>query len=143
MERTQQKNEVEKLQDKFTKEFENLANKILEESNKGTKQGKHEEHPVSFAGKDSFIRKKKSKIHKIDYHAALRQQILGLREMNVQMSKETINLTRALKGDSKMQGNGRISARKSLEKSGLEKDENMRYSKALHTEEGNRVFLTL
>jgi DNA recombination protein RmuC len=40
----------------------------------------------------------------IDYHAALRQQILGLREMNVQMSKETINLTRA-KGDSKMQGN--------------------------------------
>jgi hypothetical protein len=27
----------------------------------------------------------------------LRQQILGLREMNVQMSKETINLTRALK----------------------------------------------
>jgi DNA recombination protein RmuC len=50
----------------------------------------------------------KSKIHtqeSIDYHAALRQQILGLREMNVQMSKETINLTRALKGDSKMQGN--------------------------------------
>jgi hypothetical protein len=37
-----------------------IANKILEEkSNKfGTKQGKHEEHPVSFAGKDSFIRKK-------------------------------------------------------------------------------------
>jgi DNA recombination protein RmuC len=35
------------------------------------------------------------------HHAALRQQILGLREMNVQMSKETINLTRALKGDSK------------------------------------------
>jgi hypothetical protein len=48
-----------KLQDKFTKEFENLANKILEEkSNKFTEQGKHEEHPVSFAGKDSFIRKK-------------------------------------------------------------------------------------
>jgi DNA recombination protein RmuC len=41
----------------------------------------------------------------IDYHAALRQQILGLREMNIQMSKETINLTKALKGDSKMQGN--------------------------------------
>jgi DNA recombination protein RmuC len=64
------------------------------------------------------------------HHAALRQQILGLREMNVQMSKETINLTRALKGDSKMQGGG-ISARKSFKKSGLEKDENMRYSKAL------------
>jgi DNA recombination protein RmuC len=37
----EQKNEVEKLQDKFTKEFENLANKILEEkSNKFTEQNK-------------------------------------------------------------------------------------------------------
>jgi DNA recombination protein RmuC len=34
----------------------------------------------------------------IDYHAALRQQILGLREMNIQMSKETINLTKGIKG---------------------------------------------
>jgi DNA anti-recombination protein RmuC len=48
------------------------------------------------------------------------------------MSKETINLTRALKGDSKMQGNwGELVLERVLEKSGLEKDENMRYSKAL------------
>ena len=37
----EQKEEVEKLQDKFTKEFENLANKILDEkSNKFTEQNK-------------------------------------------------------------------------------------------------------
>jgi hypothetical protein len=58
------------------------------------------------------------------------------------MSKETINLTRALKEIVKCKVIGRISARKSFKKSGLEKDENMRYSKAT-TEEGNRVFLTL
>jgi DNA recombination protein RmuC len=42
-----------------------------------------------------LFEKKVEDTHKesIDYHAALRQQILGLREMNVQMSKETINLT--------------------------------------------------
>jgi DNA recombination protein RmuC len=51
--------------------------------------------------------------------------------MNVQMSKRLSTLTRALKGDSKMQGNWRISARKSFRKTGLEKDENMRYSKVL------------
>jgi hypothetical protein len=62
------------------------------------------------SGKDSFIRKEDAE--SIDYHAALRQQILGLREMNVQMSKETINLTRALKGEVKLQVF-------SLEKSGL------------------------
>ena len=42
--------------------------------------------------------------------------------MNAQMSKETINLTKALKGDSKMQGNwGELVLERVLEKSGLEK----------------------
>jgi DNA recombination protein RmuC len=44
-----------------------------------------------------FEKKSRRYAQSIDYHAALRQQILGLREMNVQMSKETINLTRALR----------------------------------------------
>jgi hypothetical protein len=59
------------------------------------------------------------------------QQILGLREMNVQMSKE-INLTRALKEIVKCKVIGRISARKSFKKSGLEKDENMGTAKLYH-----------
>lgn len=43
--------------------------------------------------------------------------------MNQQMSKETINLTKALKGDSKSQGNwGELVLERVLEKSGLEKD---------------------
>jgi DNA anti-recombination protein RmuC len=60
----EQKNEVEKLQDKFTKEFENLANKILEEkSNKFTEQNKENiRASCLLCRKDSFIRKKKSKI---------------------------------------------------------------------------------
>jgi DNA recombination protein RmuC len=99
----EQKNEVEKLQDKFTKEFENLANKILEEkSNKFTEQNKENMKSILSPLQEHLFEKVED-THKesIDYHAALRQQI-GLREMNVQMSKETINLTRALKGDSKM-----------------------------------------
>jgi len=38
-------------------------------------------------------------------HSALKEQLLGLKDLNQQMTKETTNLTRALKGDSKMQGN--------------------------------------
>jgi hypothetical protein len=38
---------------------------------------------------------------------------------------------------------GRISARRVLEKSGLEKDENMRYSKALPPRKETVFFLTL
>ena len=106
----EQKQEVEKLQERFTKEFENLANKILEEkTNKFTEQNKENMKNILLPLQDKIhlFEKKVEDTHKesIDYHAALRQQILGLREMNEQMSKETINLTKALKGDSKMQGN--------------------------------------
>lgn len=77
----------------------------------------------------------------IDYHAALRQQIIGLSEMNAQMSKETLNLTKALKGDSKMQGNwGELVLERVLEKSGLEKGREYEVQQSFVNNEGNRVF---
>ena len=142
----EQKQEVEKLQEKFTKEFENLANKILEEkTNKFTEQNKENMKNIllPFQDKIQLFEKKVEDTHKesIDYHAALRQQILGLREMNVQMSKETINLTKALKGDSKMQGNwGELVLERVLEKSGLEKDREYYVQQAHTTDDGQRVF---
>ncbi len=142
----EQKEEVEKLQEKFTKEFENLANKILEEkTNKFTEQNKENLKNIltPLQDKIQLFEKKVEDTHKesIDYHAALRQQILGLREMNEQMSKETLNLTKALKGDSKMQGNwGELILERVLEKSGLEKGREYEVQQSFTTEEGNRVF---
>ena len=142
----EQKQEVEKLQEKFTKEFENLANKILEEkTNKFTEQNKENMKNILMPLQDKILlfEKKVEDTHKesIDYHAALRQQILGLREMNAQMSKETVNLTKALKGDSKMQGNwGELVLERVLEKSGLEKDREYYVQQAHTTEDGQRVF---
>ena len=142
----EQKQEVERLQEKFTKEFENLANKILDEkSNKFTEQNKENLQNIlsPLQDKIQLFEKKVEDTHKesIDYHAALRQQILGLREMNLQMSKETINLTKALKGDSKMQGNwGELVLERVLEKSGLEKGREYEVQQAFTTADGNRVF---
>ncbi len=142
----EQKQEVEQLQEKFTKEFENLANKILDEkSNKFTEQNKENLQNIlsPLQDKIQLFEKKVEDTHKesIDYHAALRQQIIGLREMNLQMSKETINLTKALKGDSKMQGNwGELVLERVLEKSGLEKGREYEVQQAFTNEEGNRVF---
>jgi DNA recombination protein RmuC len=142
----EQKQEVEKLQEKFTKEFENLANKILEEkTNKFTEQNKENMKNIlsPLQDKIQLFEKKVEDTHKesIDYHAALRQQILGLSEMNAQMSKETVNLTKALKGDSKMQGNwGELVLERVLEKSGLEKDREYYVQQAHTTEAGQRVF---
>ncbi len=141
----EQKDEVEKLQEKFTKEFENLANKILDEkSNKFTEQNKENMKNIltPLQDKIQLFEKKVEDTHKesIDYHAALRQQILGLREMNIQMSKETLNLTKALKGDSKMQGNwGELVLERVLEKSGLEKGREYEVQQSFVTDEGNRV----
>jgi DNA recombination protein RmuC len=142
----EQKQEVEQLQEKFTKEFENLANKILEEkTSKFTEQNK--ENLVNLLNplqeKIQLFEKKVEDTHKesIDYHAALRQQIVGLTAMNEQMSKETLNLTKALKGDSKMQGNwGELILERVLEKSGLEKDREYFVQASFVNEEGNRVF---
>src|SRR5690606_15759581 len=92
--------------------------------------------------KIQLFEKKVEDTHKesIDYHAALRQQILGLRDMNEQMSRETLNLTRALKGDTKMQGNwGELILERVLEKSGLEKGREYYVQQSHVTEEGNRI----
>lgn len=143
---TEQKQEVEKLQEKFTKEFENLANKILEEkTSKFTEQNKENLKNILSPLQDKIhlFEKKVEDTHKesIDYHAALRQQILGLREMNEQMSKETINLTKALKGDSKMQGNwGELVLERVLEKSGLEKGREYDVQQSFTNTDGQRVF---
>ena len=142
----EQKEEVEKLQEKFTKEFENLANKILEEkSSKFTEQNKENMKNIlsPLQEKIQLFEKRVDDTHKesIDYHAALRQQILGLSEMNAQMSKETLNLTKALKGDSKMQGNwGELVLERVLEKSGLEKDREYYVQQSHTNEDGQRVF---
>ena len=142
----EQKEEVEKLQEKFTKEFENLANKILDEkSSKFTEQNKENMKNIlsPLQEKIQLFEKKVDDTHKesIDYHAALRQQIIGLSEMNAQMSKETLNLTKALKGDSKMQGNwGELVLERVLEKSGLEKDREYYVQQSHVAVDGNRVF---
>ena len=143
---SEQKQEVNQLQDKFTKEFENLANRILEEKSvKFTEQNRENLKNILSPLHDRIhlFEKKVEDTHKesIDYHAALRQQILGLREMNEQMSKETLNLTKALKGDSKMQGNwGELVLERVLEKSGLEKDREYFVQKSHINSDGSRVF---
>jgi DNA recombination protein RmuC len=142
-----QKEELETIQEKFTKEFENLATKILEEkSSKFTEQNKENIKQIlnPLQEKIKLFEDKVEKTHKesIDYHAALRQQIIGLKELNEQMSKEAVNLTKALKGDSKTQGNwGELILERVLEKSGLEKDREYVLEKSFDTDAENRTRL--
>ncbi|MEO0528013.1 MAG: DNA recombination protein RmuC [Bacteroidota bacterium] len=141
----EQKQEVEKLQEKFTKEFENLANKILDEkSTKFTEQNqkniKNILHPLQ--EKIVLFEKKveESQKENISIHSALKEQLLNLQNQNLKITQEAENLTKALKGDSKMQGNwGELVLERVLEKSGLEKDREYSVQQSFTLEDGTRV----
>lgn len=141
----EQKDEVEKLQEKFTKEFENLANKILDEKSiKFTEQNqkniKNILHPLQ--EKIQLFEKKVEESRKENYgiHQALKEQLMNLQNQNLKITQEAENLTKALKGDSKMQGNwGELVLERVLEKSGLEKDREYSVQQSFTREDGTRV----
>lgn len=142
---SEQKEEVEKLQEKFTKEFENLANKILEEkSEKFTKSNKENIEniltPLNKKIKEFEEKVENSQKENIGIHAALKEQLLNLQTQNLKITREAENLTKALKGDSKMQGNwGELVLERVLEKSGLEKDREYSVQQSFIREDGSRV----
>ena len=142
---TEQKQEVEKLQEKFAKEFENLANKILEEkSNKFTEQNQKNIKQIlsPLQEKIQLFEKKveASQKENISINSALKEQLVNLQNQNLKITQEAENLTKALKGDSKMQGNwGELVLERVLEKSGLEKDREYSVQQSFTLEDGTRV----
>lgn len=141
---SEQKSDIEKLQEKFTKEFENLANKILDEkSTKFTAQNKENLDqilkPLNEKIKD--FEKKVEDVYVTDSkeRASLTQQIKSLHELNQQMSKDANNLTQALKGERKTQGNwGEFILESLLEKSGLAKDREYFLQESITSQDGRR-----
>ncbi|MEJ2507484.1 MAG: DNA recombination protein RmuC, partial [Ignavibacteriaceae bacterium] len=138
------KSEVEKLQEKFTKEFENLANKIFEEkTNKFSEQSKNNLEVILNPLRDD-ISKFQNKIEEtnkenIKGNASLREQLQMLKDMNQQVTQEAKNLTTALKGQSKTQGNwGEFILESILEKSGLVKGREYVVQESITAESGKR-----
>jgi DNA recombination protein RmuC len=124
---TEQKAEIQELQQKFTKEFENLANRIFDEKGKKfTEQNREKLGEIlnPLRDKISEFERKVEETNKesIRGHASLREQLSMLKDMNQQITQEAKNLTEALRGQSKTQGNwGEFILESILEKSGLVK----------------------
>lgn len=123
-----QKTEYEDLQKKFTTEFENIASKLLEEkSKKFTEQNREQLDTIlsPLREKIQLFEKKVEESYDKELRdkISLREEVKKLYELNSKISEEANNLTRALKGDTKMQGNwGEVILEKILERSGLKKD---------------------
>lgn len=140
-----QKNDIESLQEKFQIQFKNLANEILDEKTKKfTDLNKTNLFDILNPLKEKIgeFEKKVEQTNKesIERNSALKEQISGLKELNLQITKEAENLTKALKGESKTQGNwGEFILESILEKSGLIKGEQYEVQVSVTSEEGKRL----
>lgn len=141
----EQKKEVEQLQEKFTLEFENLANRILDQkSEKFTLLNKENLQNILTPLNDK-IKSFEEKVDKnsndfIERHAQLGKQLQHLNDQNIKISEEAINLTKALKGDSQMQGSwGEMILESVLERSGLQKNSEYFVQQNFHSTEGKNI----
>lgn len=141
---TTQKTEMEELQNKFTTEFENVANKILKNhseeftktnvKNIGEILNPLKEKLGEFEKKvnDAYDKELRDKV-------SLREEVKKLYELNTKISDDANNLTKALKGDSKKQGNwGEFVLEKILERSGLTKGIEFEMQVSVKSDEGKR-----
>lgn len=129
----QQKNANEKIvllqnaETQLKTQFENLANKIFEDRSKHFSELNKTSMENIVSPIKSQLTDFKSRVESIYQNEtkdriSLREEIVSLRRDTAKMNQEALNLTRALKGDNKIQGNwGEMILEKVLEQSGLRK----------------------
>ena len=136
-------NRLTEQQKQLHTQFENMANEILEKkSEKFAEQNQKNINQIlkplsekikSFeeSVEDKYVKDQKNR-------ASLSEQIKLLQEANQKISQDANNLTKALKGDSKVQGDwGELQLEVLLEKSGLTKGVNFRTQNSMKDKEGN------
>ena len=123
-------------------EFENLANRIFEEKGKTfTEQNKEKLSGLLLPMREQLesFRKRVDDVHKDDTAgmAKLLEQVRQLQELNNKVSEDANNLARAIKGDSKTQGNwGELIVERIFEASGLECGRGYERQAGIRTEDG-------
>ncbi|MFC4240433.1 DNA recombination protein RmuC [Marinobacter oulmenensis] len=118
---------LERNRDSLKQEFENLANRIFEQKNERfTQQTRTSLDSLLNPFRDQLqdFRKRVEDVYTNETRdrQALRSEIKSLQDLNKQITEEAASLTRALKGDKKVQGNwGELILERVLERSGLRK----------------------
>lgn len=139
------KAEVDKIGEKYAAEFKNLANEILEDKSKKFTEKNKENLEAILKPLDENIREFKKTVTEAyqkesNERFSLGNEVKKLAELNQLMSEEARNLTKALKGETKTQGDwGEMILETILEKSGLRKDEEYFMQYELKDEEGKAL----
>ena len=141
----EQEKSIQDIQQKFQLEFQNIANKLLEEKSQKFVETNKSHMDILLNPLKENIKAFEEKVDKVyNMEAAERNTLKGvisqLMELNKLISNEAQNLTKALKGDSKKQGNwGEVILERVLERSGLVKDREYRLQASLISADGNRL----
>lgn len=141
----QQELYISDLQQRFKIEFENIANKLLEEKSTRFAEHNRSQMDVILNPLKENLKAFEDKVEKVyksesDERHVLKGVISQLMIQSKQIQEDANNLTRALKGDSKKQGNwGEVILERILEKSGLVKDREYRIQVSLTSVSGSRV----
>lgn len=141
----EQKAEIETIKRQFNTEFQVIANKILEEKTQRFTETNSKSLDQILTPLREKIKTFEEKVEKTYQHeAAERNSLKGvvqqLMEQSLRIKDEANSLTRALRGDSKKQGNwGEVILERVLERSGLVKDREYRLQAALADGEGRRL----
>lgn len=137
--------EIDKLHEKFNEQFENLANRIFEQKSEKFTDLNQKNIAAILNPLDKKLKEFEDKINdsnlaSVKRHAELGEKLRFLNEQNIKISEEANNLTKALKGNTKMQGNwGEMILERVLEKSGLTKGNEYDVQQSFTTMEGKRV----
>ncbi|HFD12438.1 MAG TPA: DNA recombination protein RmuC, partial [Crenotrichaceae bacterium] len=129
----------------LTHRFENLANKILDEKTKVFTEQNQTNMQSLLTPLREQIGEFKAKVEDIHLHdskdrSSLRTEITNLRLQTQKINEEAINLSRALKGDNKVQGNwGEMVLQRVLEQSGLRQGKEYEIQHG-YRNENNRLF---
>ncbi len=124
--------------------FENMANAILDDKGKQFSEQHKQQleqvlQPLRERLKDFEQQVQSTHKESLEKQAGLFHELKNLKELNLQMSEEARNLTRALKGENKTQGNwGEVVLQRVLERSGLTINQEYRIQESLVSEAGKR-----
>jgi len=141
----EQENSIREIQQKFQLEFQNVANKLLDEKSRNFIETNRTNLDILLNPLKENIKAFEEKVEKVykaesDERNILRGEITQLMALNKQISDEAQNLTKALKGDNKKQGNwGEVILERVLERSGLVKDREYRLQASLNGPDGSRL----
>lgn len=133
---------MENARDTLSKEFKLLANQIFEDKSKQFSHTQKEQFDIllkPFREQiTNFSQQSKEQFHSNAKEGhLLKSELLRLKEMNVQLSRDAINLTNALKGENKTQGNwGEFVLERILEESGLREGSEYELQATLKSQEG-------